>query len=114
MKRYIHTAEYRNQYLYYGPIYVNDRVFVNAVSLQTLAVSKQRAIQNFIYQIKKNSEFNKLIRTYDKVSIDESRIKDVTTPPDAIASPRCSRCGRQLNDSGECLDCDLGVEDLED
>ena len=101
------------KYYYDGPLYCNGSKIASHTDVYTMAVSYKKACNNILSKLRRG-DYN---AAYD---IDRSRVvlvddnkKDLPkvdyTP---IQRPICSRCGYELNDSGECPVCDLGEYDL--
>ena len=102
-------------YEYIGPIYRFGRVMMERADLHTMAVSEKQAYNNLLY------------KAAEAIGYDRSRGAQVSIKPELIfeAEPdmvdgepvdnmKCDRCGRLLNDNGECPLCDLGDESVLD
>ena len=110
----------KTHYEYIGPIYRFGRKWKNRVDLHTLASSKSQAINNFLYKAAEEIGYDR--SKGSQVSIDTDLVfeydpENYIDPDDdsPLNDPlRCERCGRLLNDNGECPLCDLGDESVLD
>lgn len=106
MKRYIKTASERHKYSYTGDAqfeYSPDKYkTIKLTDFRTTAVSRAQALNNIKHNVRKGQH---LLKTAI-VMLDPLKLTDLSL------YHTCPRCGRQLNDRGECLICDLGAEDM--
>ena len=112
MKRYIKSTEQfgsdkQLEYVYMGPVWRFSKAEypkINDWYVTVRAISKAQAITYIKFKAKQQL---KLVNNA-KITIDENKVYCIGEPP-----RRCPKCNSLLNDAGECLVCDLGVEDLE-
>lgn len=102
------------KYFYSGPLYRFERIYVAKWEAHTEAVSDKQAINNFNSKAKKEYGFEQWAKlnidprylTLSDEYEDEPDIDDPNFKP----APKCDKCGKELNDAGQCPVCDLGDE----
>ena len=99
------------KYSYTGPIYYNGIKISNSSNMFTMAVSKAKAIQNFIHKAANGD----IRANYDII---DELVSEVTNPDDDTSDfeidrdpPTCEYCGSLLSDNGTCPVCDEGEEE---
>ena len=104
------------KFYYAGPLYRFEHLFRRHWEAYTEAVTFKKAVNNFNAKAKEEFGF-----TYGaRLNIDPNYIEVVESEPESEyddvepGSGRCEKCGRYLNDSGECPLCDLGDESVLD
>ena len=101
----------RTHYAYIGPIYRFGRKMVDRVELHTFASSERQAYNNLLYQAADEIGYDR--RKGVQLSIDRDLIFEYEPEEGEVPDiARCERCGRRLNDNGECPLCDLGDESV--
>lgn len=115
------AKQIKKLYSYGGPVYRFDKVYLNYWEAETYAVSKKEAIRNFNQQAKKyfgfipstnmNIDPSYVLCEDDLDTLDNYDDQETSNTP---IRDKCDKCGRDLNDNGECPLCDLGDESVLD
>lgn len=108
MKRYIVVSE-QLEYVYMGPVWRFSKAESPKIDdwyVKVRATSTAQAITFIKFKAKKELD----LKADAKITIDENKVYCITP---AEPPCRCPKCGSLLNDAGECLVCDLGVDDFE-
>ena len=107
----------KDLFSYIGPLYRFGKIYKSHWSEQTEAVSMKQAINNLNAKAKKQFGFNYTANlNIDPKYIENAGPAEQFKGKDWFKSPEgiCPKCGRYLNDSGECPLCDLGDESVLD
>ena len=101
-------------WFYEGPVYRFGKKFINYTYMQTKAVSEAQAINNFLFKAAEAIGYDRAKGA--EVDIDREQVwseneKDGIDWPNIEPIKTCEKCGKQLNDAGQCPICDLGDED---
>lgn len=115
------AKQIKKLYSYGGPVYRFDKVYLNYWEAETYAVSKKEAIRNFNQQAKRyfgfipstnmNIDPSYVLCEDDLDTLDNYDDQETSNTP---IHDKCDKCGRDLNDNGECPLCDLGDESVLD
>lgn len=115
------AKQIKKLYSYGGPVYRFDKIYSNYWEAETYAVSEKEAIRNFNQQAKRyfgfipgtnmNIDPSYVLCEDDLDTLDNYDDQETSNTP---IRDKCDKCGRDLNDNGECPLCDLGDESVLD
>lgn len=130
----VETPKQKKEYYYNGPVYHFDTKILDNWEASTMARSEWEALNNITFKAKKALGFepntklhlNKdLLQAVDDIAINQPQependrnlfnyqevdAKDELQRELAKETPVCDKCGKKLNDAGECVACDLNDE----
>jgi hypothetical protein len=100
-----------NTYYYDGPVYYRGHKIAARSDIYTSAPSKEIATRNILVRVSNKAPD---LYNYDIVDSDIEQLPDNPVKMNGYNSSkeRCSVCGYQLTDSGDCPVCDYGEDDL--
>lgn len=107
------------KYYYTGPVYKFDNIYREKWSGNTYAVSEKQALNQLIYQFKKedgwvvDTAFHLDPKYLTSDNLDMKPQKVNSTKPQ-VAIKYCPNCGTRLTDGGYCPVCDDGDEEALD
>lgn len=104
-------AKEKITWFYEGPIYRFGKMVQDYVHLQTKAVSKKQAINNFLFKAAEEIGYDRSKGAAVDIDRDQIWSEDEKDGIDWATTKTCDKCGRNLTDNGECPYCDLGDED---
>lgn len=112
------AVSHKSTFVYRGPIFRFNRLVKEQTYIETQAVSLKQAINNIKYRCAAEIGYNRAaganigIDTRLVTKLDREEDEDDIETPNIYHKGTCEKCGRWLNDSGQCPLCDLGDESV--
>ena len=101
------------RFYYNGPVYHFEHLLATNWEAYTEAVSEKQALNNLT--VKAKNDFGYVLQSRITLDPDYLEVSPKLEPDEKFKeAPKCEKCGRDLNDSGECPLCDLGDESVLD